>query len=74
MKKEDRDFFIMKELKHIAVNGLDDIEAKILRVAIDKIEKRRNVQFDKSLSRASRIVASWPKWKQDCIGSLRKSV
>ena len=75
MSKEDRDFFIIKDIKHIAVNGLDDSEAKILQDAINKIEKKRLVGFEKTLSRASKIVASWPKWKRDAaLGSLRKSV
>ncbi len=38
MNKEDRDFFIIKAIKHLAVNGLADSEAKILQGAIDKIE------------------------------------
>lgn len=69
--KKDRDFGILDTINHFAVNGLDDAEAKILQDAICKIQKKRNARFDKTLSRASKIVASWPKWKQDALGSLR---
>lgn len=69
--KTDRDVIILDRINHFAVNGLDDAEVKILRDAISKIDKKRNVSFERSLSRAYKIVASWPKWKQDAIGSLR---
>ena len=75
MKKEDRDFLIIEDIKHFAVNGLSDFEAKVLQDTIDKIKKKRHARFDKTLSRASKIVASWPKWKRDAaLGSLRRSV
>ena len=73
--KKDRDFLIIEDIEHFAVNGLNDFEAKVLQDAINKINKKRRAEFDKTLSRASKIVASWPKWKRDAaLGSLRKSV
>ena len=39
-------------------------EAKIF---YDRVVKRNN--FFKGLERASEIVVSWPKWKQEVLGS-----
>ncbi len=66
-KDKDRAVFIAGDIKHILTNGVDEVEAKILRTAIQEIKKKRSDEFDKSLDEASRIVASWPKWKRDLV-------
>lgn len=45
-------------------NGLNEEEARILKTAVKRIQKQRRDQFLASLREASRIVQSWPKWKQ----------
>lgn len=68
--KQERDFRIVEDIEHLTVNGLDDAEAKILRDAICKIEKKQLAEFEKSMKSAHDEVASWPKWKQDMAKSI----
>lgn len=63
--KKNRDYFILDTINHFAVNGLDDEEFEILQDAISKLEKKRDANWKASGERARKIVASWPKWKQD---------
>jgi len=65
--KTDRDYMMLDDVKHLMINGLDEKETQILQSAIDKIRKKRNAEFQRSLERAHKIVASWPKWKQNLL-------
>ena len=60
---------IVKKIDH---NGLTESEAKILIKAVERSSKLRRKQFEKNMTRAAKIVASWPEWKRNaCLGALR---
>lgn len=46
-------------------NELDEEEARILKIAVKRIQKKRHDHFEATLKRASEIVESWPKWKRE---------
>lgn len=54
--------FIVHSISH---NTLDKEDADILRKAVKKIKDKQEKHFLESLENASRIVASWPKWKRE---------
>jgi len=63
---------ILDDINHFAVNGLDDEEFKILQDAAKKIRAKRHKEMREAGEHARKIVASWPKWKQEALGVFRK--
>ncbi len=59
---------IVDQIDH---NDLNECETEILVKAVARIRELRRKKFDRNMSRAARIVASWPQWKRDCLGVLR---
>jgi hypothetical protein len=57
--------WIVRDIDHLK---LDDEEIKILKDAVQKIQDERRKHFEGSLTRAAKIVDSWPKWKRNALG------
>jgi hypothetical protein len=58
-------------IKPISHHNLSEHEAEVLIEAVKKVRELQRRRFDETLSRATRIVESWPAWKRNCLGVLR---
>lgn len=69
--RHDKAAGIVRPIDHLT---LDEEEIRILTAAVKKIRDKGRKEFEESLNRASKIVASWPKWKRELAEScLRPS-
>jgi hypothetical protein len=64
---QDKAAGIIHPIDHLT---LDEKEISILTNAVKKIQNKRRQEFNKSLKHASKIVASWPKWKRDLADKI----
>ncbi len=60
--RQDKAAGIVRPIDH---QTLDEEEIRILTNAVEEIQNKQRQEFDESLECASKIVASWPKWKRD---------
>ncbi len=67
MKNKQKKYRVADIVDSIDHNDLNEEEAEILTKAVKRIKDKRRKSFEKTLRDASRIVKSWPEWKQNAL-------